>query len=152
MTIENAIAALSLLSIGGLLGNYFRILWERKNSALLQKQEFKETRYKCIIMLMLGALDFEKSKPALNKHGRNFITRDDLLDELEAEWHNMILFASDEVLTGTHEFISDPTHETYRKASLAMRKDLWGGKLSKSIRSLTFKKQKIEQGGAGQRR
>jgi len=149
MTIESAIAAISLLGIGGLLGNFFRILWERKNSALLQKQEFKETRYKCIIMLMLGALDFEKSKAVLNQHGRNFRTLDDLLDELEAEWHNMILFASDDVLVGTHGFISNPTHETYRKASLAMRKDLWGGKLSKSIQSLTFEKQRIESGRSG---
>ena len=51
MNIENALTILGLLGVGGLLGTYFRILWERKNSALLQKQEFKETRYKCIIIL-----------------------------------------------------------------------------------------------------
>jgi hypothetical protein len=29
MTLENAIAAIGLLGIGGILGTYFRILWER---------------------------------------------------------------------------------------------------------------------------
>ncbi len=138
MTIENAIAVLGLLGIGGILGTYFRILWERRNSALLQKQEFKEARYKCIIMLMLSALDFEKSKAMLQQHGRNFATVDDLMDELKAEWHNMVLFASDEVLVSTHDFILNPSHRTFRHASLAMRKDLWGGKLCREIQSLTF--------------
>lgn len=138
MTIENAIAALGLLGIGGVFGTYFRIVWERRNTALLQKQEFKETRYKCIIMLMHCALDFEKNKQMLQQQGRNFATLEDLLDELKAEWHNMILFASDGVLIGTREFIRSPSHSAFRKASLAMRKDLWGGRLSQQLENLTF--------------
>lgn len=138
MTIENAIAALGLIGVGGILGTYFRILWERRNTALLQKQEFKETRYKCLIMLMYSALDFEKNETMLRQHGRNFATLEDLLDELKAEWHNMILFASDSVLIETHAFIRNPSHIAFRKASLAMREDLWGGKLSQQIKKLTL--------------
>lgn len=77
MTIEHAIAALGLLGVGGILGTYFRVLWERRNTALLQKQEFKETRNKCIIMLMHSVLDFEKNKVMLRQHGRNFETLED---------------------------------------------------------------------------
>ncbi|MEM7793185.1 MAG: hypothetical protein AAF579_01870 [Cyanobacteria bacterium P01_C01_bin.118] len=140
MTIENAIAAIGLLGIGGIFGTYFRILWERKNTTLLQKQEFKEARYKCIILLIYSALDFDKNKVMLRQQGRKFLSREDLMDELKAEWHNMILFASDGALMNTHTFIKNPSYETFRIASLAMRKDLWGGKLSPSLKTLSFDK------------
>ena len=135
MTFENIISVLALLGLGGLSGNYFRILWERKNSALLHKQEFKETRYKCIIMLMLSMLDFEKNKSMLHKHGREYIQNiKDLKDEIIMEWNNMILFASEEVLISMGKFIDTPSNESFRKVAIAMRKDLWGSSLSmKSI-------------------
>ena len=131
MNFENIISILGLLGIGGILGNYFRILWERKNTTQLQKQEFKETRYKCIILLLLSYLDFDKNKPMLQQHGREYIkTKDDLKDELVTEWNNMILFSSEEVLLKMHEFIHKPSQDCFKKVALAMRKDLWGGKIS----------------------
>jgi hypothetical protein len=84
MNIETALSALGLLGIGGALGTYLRIVWERRNSALLQKQEFKETRYKCVIMLMYTALDFEKRGNGLKQFGRNFHSHEDVIDELAA--------------------------------------------------------------------
>ena len=138
MAIEDIIKVLGLLGLGGFFGTYFRILWERQNTALIQKQEFKETRYKCIILLMHGALDFDKNKPMLNQHGRNFQSLDDLMNEIKTEWHNMILYASDEVLTQSHAFICQPTQATFRKVALAMRSDLWGGKVSAQLEQLTF--------------
>ena len=138
MTIEDIFKVVSLLGLGGILGTYFRILWERRNKALIQKQEFKETRYKCIILLMHSALDFDKNKILLNQHGRSFATLDDLMDELKAEWHNMILYASDEVLTESHVFICNPSQIAFKKVALAMRGDLWGGKVSPQLETLTF--------------
>ncbi|MGI6240906.1 MAG: hypothetical protein BWY44_00099 [Candidatus Omnitrophica bacterium ADurb.Bin292] len=55
MTLENIISVVSLLGIGGLLGAYFRVLWERNNAIL--KQDYKKVRYKCIIILALAYLD-----------------------------------------------------------------------------------------------
>lgn len=131
MNFENVATVLGVLGLGGILGNYFRILWERQNTALLQKQEFKETRYKCIIILLLSYLDFEKNKPMLHQHGRPYIkTIEDLKEELQLEWNNMILFASDKVLSTMNEFLKEPTQSNFRKVALAMRKDLWSGKLS----------------------
>lgn len=131
MTFENIISILALLGIGGICGHYFRILWERKNSALLQKQEFKEVRYKCMVMLMLSCLDFERNKSMLHQSGRQYIkSLTDLKEELKLEWNNMILFASDEVLTTLHLFIQNPSQNSYRNVAIAMRKDLWGGKIS----------------------
>jgi len=50
----------------------------------------------------------------------------------------MILYASDDVLKTTHDFISNPSNSSYKKAILAMRKDLWCGKLNTEIRNLEF--------------
>lgn len=138
MIIEDIVKVVGLLGLGGLIGTYFRILWERRNTALIQKQEFKETRYKCIILLMHGALDFDKNKPMLNQHGRNFQSIDELIDEIKAEWHNMILYASEEVLSESHAFIKNPSQTSFRKVALAMRSDLWGGKVSSHLEQLTF--------------
>ena len=131
MNIENVSTILGLLGLGGLLGTYFRILLERKNTAQLQKQEYKEVRYKCIMILAMSLLDFERNKYLLHQNNREYIkTPKDLVAELKIEWNNMILFASDEVLSTMHEFIENPSQDSFRIFALAMRKDLWGGKIS----------------------
>lgn len=135
---ENAVAAIGLLGIGGLLGNYFQIHWQRRSAALSQKQEFKETRYKCIIMLMYVSLDFDKRGLGLEKFGRNFRSRNEVLEELQTEWHNMILFASDGALKAVHSFIQSPSAPRFKAAALAMRADLWGGKISTDLEQLDF--------------
>lgn len=137
MNLESVLSMLGLLGIGGVIGTYFRIQWERRNTALLQKQEFKETRYKCLIMLMWACLDFDKRGAGLEQYGRNFKSVDDIIDELRAEWHNAILFASDEVLQAMHDFIKQPTIDHFKRSALAMRKDLWGGKLSAELQKLS---------------
>lgn len=138
LSTENVLSALGLLGIGGAIGTYLRIVWERRNSAQLQKQDFKDARYKCIIMLMYTLLDFEKRNVGLGKFGRNFSTSQDLADEIKAEWHNAILFASDEVLENLYSFIRSPSPASFKKTALSMRKDLWGGKLSATLSSLEF--------------
>ena len=125
MSFKNIASVITLLGLGGLLGTYFRILWERKNTALLQKQEFKEVRYKCIIILLLAYLDFPKNKPMLQMHGREYLrTIENLKDELILEWNNMILFASEDVLITMHNFLNNPSRNGFRNIAVAMRKDL----------------------------
>jgi hypothetical protein len=138
MTVENALSAIGLLGMGGVIGTYLRILWERRNTALLHKQEFKEIRFKCIILLMYTALDFEERNPGLKQYGRNFSSREDVIDELKAEWHNAILFASDEVLKAIYAFTKEPSGQLFKQAALTMRKDLWGGKSSGTLEELEF--------------
>ena len=75
MNIEGIFNVLGPLFIGGFIVHYAHVLWERKSSQLLKKQEFKETRYKCIIILMLSSLDFEKNMPMLPLHGRECIKK-----------------------------------------------------------------------------
>ena len=54
---ENLIQIIGLLGIGGLISSYFTLLWQRKNAEEKSKQEYKETRYKCIILLMKALLE-----------------------------------------------------------------------------------------------
>ncbi len=138
MTIENALSALGLLGIGGAMGTYLRILWERRNAALLHKQEFKEARFKCIIILMYSIIDFDKHRSALEQHRPNLRSCDDVIEELKAEWHNAILFASDEVLEAAHAFIHEPSAANFKRSALAMRRDLWGGRSSDALQRLEF--------------
>jgi len=50
--------------------------------------------------------------------------------ELKIEWNNMILYASEEVLQKAYIFIQNPSQDNFYKVALAMREDLWGGKIS----------------------
>ncbi|MBN2183351.1 MAG: hypothetical protein JW715_15685 [Sedimentisphaerales bacterium] len=131
MNFENIFSVLAPLFIGGFIVHYIHVLWERKSSQLKKKQEFKETRYKCIIMLMLSLLDFEKNKQMLHLHGREYINKkEDLIYDLKLELSNMILFASEEVIIKMKDFIQNPSQESFYKVAIGMRQDLWGGKIS----------------------
>jgi hypothetical protein len=132
------ISTIISFGLGTVLGTYLKIRWERTNSAQLQKQEFKTTRYKAIILLMYSLLDFDKNKGKLEKHGRDFVVVDDLVDELRTEWNNMLLYASDDVLRTVQDFISKPERDSFRRGALAMRKDLWGGKVSLKLEEITL--------------
>jgi hypothetical protein len=130
MTVENGMSVLGLLGVGGILGNYFQFLWNRRNAEFSKLHEFKEARYKCIIILMYGLLNFAKNRENLKGAGRDFESQDDLREELRTEWHNMLLFASEDALHSVQAFIEAPTADTFKAAAVAMRGDLWGGKIS----------------------
>lgn len=132
------VSILGLLGIGGIIGAYFNSLWERNNTISLQKQEYKEARYKAIILLMYGYLEYKDQGDFLIIHRPNIDSKDKLFLELKTEWNNMILYASDDVLLKFHEFLKNPTHETFKKIAIAMRKDLWGGKINQNIKNLNF--------------
>ncbi|MDD3013352.1 MAG: hypothetical protein PHC34_06575 [Candidatus Gastranaerophilales bacterium] len=138
--LNEIMSSVTLLGIGGILGSYFHALWERQKEVHLQKQEYKENRYKVIILLLLCSLDFEKEKPSLNRHRPYINTIEDLIHEIRRELYNMILFASEEVLLATQEFIKYPSQDGFLKIAGAMRKDLWGGKIPFTKLRELFKK------------
>lgn len=132
------ISTIISFGLGTLLGTYLKIRWERTNTAQLQKQEYKTGRYKAVIGLMYALLDFDKRNGLMKPFGRNFNTADDLIEELKTEWNNMLLYADDEVLKTFQFFIKTPNGEGFQKTVLAMRKDLWGGKLSLKPEDITL--------------
>lgn len=136
--INEIIPILSLLGLGGIAGAFFNSIWERKKTISLQKQEYKETRYKAIILLMYGFLEYKDSSDFLIIHRPDLNSKEKLFLELKTEWNNMILYASDEVLLKSYAFLNKPSHENYKKLAIEMRKDLWGGKISHEIEKLNF--------------
>lgn len=119
-------ATLTLLGVGTVIGAWGKSRFEGRREILKQQQDFKFTRYKCLILLMHAALDFEKHNQALREHGgRNFQTQKDLMDELEAEHINMLLFADKKTQELVSSFIQNPSSDLLKKTALAMRKDLW---------------------------
>jgi len=132
------IPILSLLGIGGIVGAFFNSIWERNKAISLQKQQYKETRYKAIILLMYGYLEYKDESDFLIIHRPDLNSKEKLFLELKTEWNNMIIYASDEVLLKSYAFLNKPSHENYKKFAIAMRKDLWGGKISREIEKLNF--------------
>ena len=62
---DNLIKIVGLLGIGGLVSSYLTILQQRRNTEEKAKQEYKETRYKCIVLLMQAFVEFEKYQKML---------------------------------------------------------------------------------------
>lgn len=114
------------LGIGGLLSSYLTLLWKNRQEDQRKHQDYKESRYKCIIMLLHGRLNFEKNHKVLNKYGYDISNVDELNDLLEAELVNSYLFASNKFISALEAFIKSPSNENRITVAKEMRSDLWG--------------------------
>ncbi|HVU27846.1 MAG TPA: hypothetical protein VHG71_08945 [Verrucomicrobiae bacterium] len=126
MNATTILSILGTLGLGGLISSYLTILWQRRNENKAKHQEYKESRYKCIILLMHAYMNFEQNKDMLIKHGYEIQSKKDLAELLRTEHINSFLFASDDFIKTFQIFIETPTEENIRKVALAIRKDLWG--------------------------
>lgn len=52
-------------------------------------------------------------------------TSEDIIEYLKAEYHEMLLYASKDVLVALQSFVKKPTRTNFLKTVLSMRKDLW---------------------------
>src|ERR1700722_4944005 len=128
MTLENVLSVLGVLGIGSLISSYVALLLQRRNADRIKHQEYKETRYKCIIMLMHTYMNFDQNKAMLKKYDYDIQNRSDLTDLLKAELINSFLFATDDFIHSFEQFIETPSQPNLRRVALAIRKDLWGVK------------------------
>ena len=122
---ENIIKIIGLLGLGGLISSYFTILGQRRNAEQKLKQEYKETRYKCIILLMKALLDFDKYKSSLIKYNYDISDKAELIDLLKDEQLSSMLYASSDFIKSLKKFITNPTKDTLVLTAIEMRKDLW---------------------------
>lgn len=122
---ESLIKVVGLLGIGGLISSYFTLLWQRKNEDTKARQEYKETRYKCIVLLMKALIEFDKYKDMLIKHGYVISNKEDLIDLLKDEQLSAVLYASKSFIKSMGSFINNPNKNNLVDAVIEMRKDLW---------------------------
>ena len=57
----------------------------------------------------------------------------DVAESLKAEFYDMTLFASKEVIAAVNGFINVPSEDSFGMALLAMRRDLWSKKRDVSL-------------------
>ena len=133
------ITLLTGLGIGSALTALAQHFLKRRENALDSQRQDLEKRYRVVILLMYAAFDFESNKTSLKVHRPDIKSREDVLEDLKAEWFNMLLFASEKTHRALHSFIQDQTLNNLKRTALAMRQDLGRGKLGKSIYDLEFK-------------
>lgn len=120
------ISLISGLGLGGLLGALAKSLLDKQQMRFTKIFDFKEARYKAISILMLTAVDnsdyawgqLKMRRPEIN-------STEDLNNELEVEYYNAMLFASNKVLESFKTFLTDKNLANYEIIVRAMRKDLY---------------------------
>jgi hypothetical protein len=138
MIYQNILSALGLIGIGAVIKSIIDFFIKTREVKSQAQHEFKNSRYKPIILLANALLDFDKHQPDLKKHGRDFTTRSQLIDELKVERNNTLLFASDQVIKALSVFLTAPSEVNYYKLAIAMRKDLYGLATTLSPTALRF--------------
>jgi hypothetical protein len=90
----------------------------------------KQRRYGAILILLLTKLDPKTGLAKTRVYRPDLKSLSDVEKEIEIEFLNGVLFASDDVIRALAEFIQNPNRSSYVKVAGAMRKDLWGKKTS----------------------
>lgn len=122
MTVE-IISAVGIGSIVTIIANYLIHIRTVKQDS---KHTFKETRYKAIILLCYALANYEREQTTLVIQRPDINSIDRLKNEIQAEFINMSLFASDNVIIATKDFLAKPNQDNLNVLALAMRKDLYG--------------------------
>jgi hypothetical protein len=109
-----------------LLGVFAKSVLDKRQLKFTKVFDCKETRYKALTILMLTAVNPSKYELAqLQRRRPDMNGVEDLYRELELEYHNAMLFASDKVLKHFAAFLQDKTMANYEAVARAMREDLY---------------------------
>lgn len=117
---------LALLGIGAIINSlviYSLNVKKRKREA---NQDFKEKRYKAILILAYSRVFYSISANSLKLHRPDIASWDKLQEELFLEWQNMLLYANDAVIIAMRDFLQKTDFETLSVLCIEMRKDLYG--------------------------
>lgn len=123
-----AVASLLLsgLGVGGLVGAYAKSFLDQRQLKFSKVFDFKEARYKAIMILMWVAMHPDDHEFTMLKQHRPQIMGVAELDrELQLEYHNAMLYASDSVLDGLSRFIEQKDLAAWKAVTRAMRDDLY---------------------------
>src|SRR5258706_10261622 len=112
------------LGIGSVITAQLQHALRIKEAAHQSQRHDLEARYRVIILLMYAAYDFAGNETAMRIHRPDLKSQADVLEDLRAEWTNMLLFASKITLHSLRVFISEPTAKNLAKCAISMRVDL----------------------------
>lgn len=126
MTAEQIISAIGLIGIGGLIKSLIDFLISSKEAKLNAKNDMKEIRYKSIILMAYSLINYDSEGATLIINRPDIRTKDRLQKELNVEFFNMALFASDSVIQKMKEFLIAQNKDGLNNLAIAMRKDLYG--------------------------
>ena len=121
--VQTIISVLTLLGLGGVLGGYIGYLLDKKKEREFKVLEQKERRYKSCLLYM-DAFFEPKNIKYLSSRQPDIDNANDVMQYLKMEYHEMMLYASKEVIVSVREFIQNPTSDRFLKTILVMRKDL----------------------------
>ena len=122
-SIKIIISALTLLGLGGILGGYITYLLDKKKEREFKVLEQKEKRYKSCLLYM-DAFFEPKNIKYLSSRQPDIDDADDVIEYLKMEYHEMMLYASKQVIFSVKAFIEKPTRENFLKTIITMRQDL----------------------------
>lgn len=142
MSADQILTALSFVGLGALLKGILDFFIGIRKNKLATQHEFKEKRYKAVLLLSFALINYEKEKIMIIINRPDINSLDKLSNELHTEWVNMALYASDNVIIKMKSFLEQKDNDAYFDFILAMRKDLYGikTKLMKSSFELIHKK------------
>jgi len=126
MTVNEILTAIGFVGLGGLLKSILDFFIGSRKAKQDAKLTFKEVRYKAIILMSYALVNYEKEKTMLVVNRPDIASIDRLLNELHAEFINMLLYGSDEVILNLKKIIDHPTADTLNILAIKMRKDLYG--------------------------
>ena len=121
--IQIIISVLTLLGLGGIVGGYITYLLDKKKEREFKVLEQKEKRYKSCLLYM-DAFFEPKNIKYLSSRQPDIDNAQDVIEYLKMEYHEMMLYASKEVILSVKAFIENPTHKKFLRTILTMRQDL----------------------------
>jgi hypothetical protein len=112
--------------LGAVVGAYVQSKFQYRKQLNEYEHDLKKQRYLAINILLLTKLDIKNRFESLKRKRPDITTEEELDKEIEMEYMNAFIFASDEVLWHFGLFVSDTSRKNYSYTTEAMRKDLWG--------------------------
>ena len=142
MDTQTIINLIGYMGLGGIIVGYLQYRWNKKTELMkihwtrfseieLKTRTLNEDKYRSILVFMRCIIKPENA----NQFNINDPNIQNLKNEKEIKkyaktklievYYNSLLYASDEVLRKTKQFIGNPSESNFIKTAIVMRKDLW---------------------------
>lgn len=137
-SLQIILSLLTAIGLGGVFGAYFQSKFQQKMELENEEHKWKRKRYASIIIQMLTVLRFEKHGIRFVKeHRPELNSKEDYLEEIKSEFLYGIVMMNDDVINSLADFLKKQNYQSYTKAVIAMRKDLWGNKSKVKEKSIS---------------